>query len=87
MIDDKQLSYTELADYVNHPTDQQITEWQSTSVRDWAYESQDILPQVYDIPEDKELSYEYSFKNWDTVEQRLVKAGVRMAGLINEIYK
>ncbi|MCP9290382.1 S1/P1 nuclease [Gracilimonas sediminicola] len=87
MIDDKQLSYTELSDFVNHPTEEQINEWQSTSIRDWAYESQDLLPQVYDFPEDKELSYEYSYKNWNTVEQRLVKAGVRMAGLINEIYE
>jgi hypothetical protein len=87
MIDDKQLSYTELSDFVNHPTEKQINEWQSTAIRDWAYESQALLTQAYDFPEDKELSYEYSYKNWDTVEQRLVKAGVRMAGLINEIYE
>lgn len=86
MIDDKQLSFTELTDFINHPTDAQIEKWQSTSVLDWAYESQALLPQVYDMPEDKELSYEYSYKNWDTVELVLLKAGVRMAGLINEIY-
>lgn len=86
MIDDKQLSFTELTDFINHPTDAQIEEWQSSSVLDWAYESQALLPQVYDMPEDKELSYEYAYKNWDTVEIRLLKAGVRMAGLINEIY-
>lgn len=38
------------------------------------------------MPENKELSYEYAFKNWETVESRLLKAGVRMAGLINDIY-
>lgn len=86
MIDDKQLSFTELSGFINHPTGQQIEEWQSSLVLDWAYESQDLLPQVYDIPENKELSYEYSYKNWDTVEERLLKAGVRLAGLINEIY-
>ncbi|SMO75367.1 S1/P1 nuclease [Gracilimonas mengyeensis] len=86
MIDDKQLSFTELAQFINHPTEKEIEQWQSTSVLDWAYESQALLPQVYDIPEDKELSYEYSYKNWDTVQQRLLKAGVRLAGLINEIY-
>lgn len=86
MIDDKQLSFTELSDFINHPTEQEIEEWQSTSVLEWAYDSQTLLPQVYDMPENKELSYEYAFKNWETVESRLLKAGVRMAGLINDIY-
>ncbi|MEX0846036.1 MAG: S1/P1 nuclease [Balneolaceae bacterium] len=86
MINDKQLSFTELSDFINHPTQEQVQNWQSTSVRDWAYESQALLPQVYDIPENKRLSYEYSYKNWDKVEQRLLQAGVRLAGLINEIY-
>lgn len=86
MIDDKQLSFTELSGFINHPTQQEIKEWQSTSVLDWAYESQALLPQVYDMPADKELSYEYAYKNWDTVEIRLLKAGIRIAGLINEIY-
>lgn len=87
MIDDKQLSFTELSGFINHPTHEEIIKWQSTSVLDWAYESQALLPQVYDMPGNKELSYEYAYKNWDTVEIRLLKAGVRLAGLINEIYE
>lgn len=86
MIDDKQLSFTELSRFINHPTEAQVREWQSSSVLDWAYESQALLPKVYDMPESKELSYEYTYKNWETVEMRLLKAGIRMAGLINEIY-
>lgn len=87
MVDDKQLSFTELSRFINHPTQEQIEEWQNSSVLEWAYESQALLPQVYDMPENKELGYEYAYKNWDTVEMRLLKAGVRMAGLINEIYR
>lgn len=86
MINDKQLSFTELSDFINHPSNEQVKEWQESSIRDWAYESQALLPQVYDIPENKELSYEYAYKNWETVELRLLQAGVRLAGLINEIY-
>lgn len=87
MINDKQLSFTELADFVNNPSPEQIKEWQSASVTDWAYESQALLPQVYSYPENKELSYEYAYKNWDTVKDRLLKAGVRLAGILNEIYQ
>lgn len=86
IIDDKQLSFTELSSFINHPAEKQIKEWQSSSVLDWAYESRALLPQVYDMPENKELSYEYSYKNWDTVQMRLLQAGIRLAGLINEIY-
>ncbi len=87
MIDGKQLSFTELADFIDDQlNDETIAEWQSTSVLDWAYESQALLDQVYDYPENGRLSYEYSFLNFDTVELRLLQAGVRLAGLINEIY-
>ncbi len=87
MIDGKQLSFTELADFIDDPlTDELVAEWQSTSVLDWAYESQGLLDQVYEYPENGRLSYEYSFLNFDTVELRLLQAGVRLAGLINQIY-
>jgi len=86
MIDDKQLSFTELSDFVNSASAEQIRDWQSASIIDWANESQSLLPQVNDIPEDKELSYEYAYKNWSTVEVRLLKAGIRLAGIINDIY-
>jgi hypothetical protein len=86
MINDKQLSFTELARFVNRPTQKEISEWQNSTVIDWANESQALLPQIYDFPQNKELSYQYAYKNWDTVKLRLLQAGVRMAGLINEIY-
>lgn len=86
MIDDKQLSFTELSDFINYASADQIREWQSATILDWASESRSTLPQVYDIPENKELSYEYAYKNWSTVELRLLKAGIRMAGIINDIY-
>ena len=87
MIDQKQLSFTELAQFVGQPTDEEIQAWQNTSVVDWAHEAQTLLEQVYDIPDDKRLSYEYSYKNWNTVKQQLLKGGVRLAGLLNEIYQ
>jgi hypothetical protein len=87
MINQKQLSFTELSDFINHPTKEQIQNWQNSSVIDWANESQELLPQVYDIPADKQLSYEYSYKNWETVELRLLQAGVRLAGVLNDIYR
>lgn len=86
MIDSKQYSFTELADIVDNVSKEQVKVWQSSSVRDWANESIDLRKQVYDIPEDKKLSYEYRYHNWSTVKLRLAQAGIRLAGVLNEIY-
>lgn len=87
MIDGKQFSYTELANKINHPSKADIASWQNATVRDWAKESVSYREQVYTVPENGRLSYRYSFDNFDLVEQRLLQAGVRLAGVINDIYK
>jgi hypothetical protein len=86
MIDEHQLSYTELSGSINHPTKAQVREWQASGVMDWAYESMELRDQVYNLPEDRSINYEYMYRNFDTVEQRLLQAGVRLAGVLNEIY-
>ena len=55
-------------------------------VRDWARESMDFRPQVYAYG-DGRLGYDYSYKNFPLVRTRLLEAGIRLAGLLNEIYK
>ena len=87
MIDGKQYSYTELAKRVNHASKNQIKALQAASVRDWAIESMGYRAQVYALPENKKLSYRYGFDNFSLVEQRLMQAGIRLAGVINDIYK
>jgi len=42
--------------------------------------------QVYNVPEDRQINYEYLYYNWDTVTHRLHQAGIRLAGVLNEIY-
>lgn len=86
MIEGKNLSFTELAQFVGTPSKTQVKNWQSTGVRDWAYESVSFRDQVYNIPADGRLSYRYSYANFSTVEQRILQAGVRLAGLLNQIY-
>ncbi|MDH5367097.1 MAG: S1/P1 nuclease [Cyclobacteriaceae bacterium] len=87
MIDSKQYSYTELGNTIDHATDQEIKNWQSTNIRDWAHESMELRDQCYEnIPENKSINYEYSYKNWNLVQKRLLQAGIRLAGVINKIY-
>lgn len=85
MIDGTRLSYTELAISVPKPDKTKVAKWQSGSVAEWAMESAGLRPQVYDIGNGN-LGYRYSYKNLPIVRQRILQAGVRLAGLLNEIY-
>ncbi|MEQ9376301.1 MAG: S1/P1 nuclease [Imperialibacter sp.] len=86
MIDGQQLSYTEFADWVHTDDKATVARWQKSVTTEWAYESMGLRKQVYNLPEDMSLSYRYNFDNIDAVKLRLVQAGVRLAGLLNEIY-
>lgn len=86
MIDARKYSYTELATVLDHASKEEIKKWQSASVRDWANESVALREQVYNLPEDKRISYRYLENNWQSVELRLLQAGIRLAGVLNDIY-
>ena len=87
MIDGKQISYTELARHLNRrATERLVQQWQSANVEQWLSEAIQLRPQVYKVPDNNRLGYEYSYLNYPTVEKRLLLAGVRLAGILNEIY-
>lgn len=86
IIDGKQLSYTELAAAINHTTKDQVKLWQAGAVTDWAVDAQSLHKQVYDFRDVGMLSYEYDYRNWEAVQQQLLKGGVRLAGILNEVF-
>lgn len=84
MIDSKEFSYSELAQLIDHAPESTRVKWQSDDLDVWVKEAMDLRPQVYAIDGQDNLSYEYMYKNWDTVKNQLLKAGVRLAGILNE---
>ncbi len=86
IIDNQQLSYTEYTNWIGFATPNQITEWQSTVSMAWAAESRNYHPQVYTYPENGKLGYRYVFDNIALVNQRLLQAGIRLAGILNKLY-
>lgn len=86
IIDNEQLSYTEYATWIDTATPDEVIKWQATPVMDWLIESKDLRPQVYKIPENKKLSYVYVHDNVYVLNQRLLQAGIRLAGILNQIY-
>jgi hypothetical protein len=85
MIDDTKLSYTELAESLDKPTAAQLEQWKKSRVRDWANESVALRKKVYDYKNEK-FGYEYAYRNFPIVRDRLLQAGVRLAMILNEIY-
>ncbi|NEU09116.1 S1/P1 nuclease [Flavihumibacter sp. R14] len=87
LIEYQQLSYTEYADAINFTDKQQVKKLQSDDLTVWAYESYKISRQLYATvkPEDK-LSYRYNFDHIATLNQQLLQGGVRLAGLLNEVF-
>ncbi|TVR32888.1 MAG: S1/P1 Nuclease [Balneolaceae bacterium] len=86
IINSIQMSFTELARELNTATAEQVAEWQKATVRDWAYESVSYRDRIYDLPDDLRIGFDYRYQNKEIVFKRLLQAGVRMAGVLNEIY-
>lgn len=86
IINSMQMSYTELVRELNTMSAEEIEEWQQAGVRDWAYESVGYRNRIYDLPEDMRIGFEYRYENVDIVFKRLQQAGIRMAGVLNDIY-
>jgi len=85
MIDATKLSYEELALSLDKLKKYEEEKLQKASIFTWAKESMDLRKQVYQIG-DGNLGYGYFNKNIDNVYKRLLEAGVRLAGLLNEMY-
>ncbi|MEJ7589458.1 MAG: S1/P1 nuclease [Ferruginibacter sp.] len=84
----QQLSYTEYAAAINHTTSGEVNEWQHDSVSKWVLESYQLAEKIYsEIKQpDQRLDYKYNFNYVSILNQRLLKGGVRLAGLLNEIF-
>ncbi len=88
LVEFQNLSYTEFANAINHTTKQQRASWQKTPIQEWFFESYQIAQGIYAgiTRPNQRLSYRYNFEYIETVNLQLLKGGVRLAGLLNEIF-
>jgi nuclease S1 len=100
LVDDEQLSFTELAAKLErHTSAQDVIDWWDINPRDWISESGEIRDTLYPRPAAKtakakkgkgpalpELSYAYVYKFTPVMERRLQQAGVRLAAYLNDIF-
>jgi hypothetical protein len=86
MIESQNLSYTEYANWINITQKDQVSKWQSEPLMVWVEESISYRESMYDIPEKGKLGYRYGYDHIKDVNLRLVQAGIRLAGVLNELY-
>jgi len=88
LINYQQLSYTEYTKAINYTTPAQRLTWQKQPISQWVFESYEIAQKLYkEIKQpDQKLGFRYNFDHVQTLNEQLLKGGVRLAGLLNEIY-
>ena len=88
IIEFQQLSYTEYTAWINHTTAAERAKLQKAPISEWIFESSQIAGKIYDEVKtgDSLSGYKYNFEHIAIVNQQLVKAGVRLAGILNQIF-
>lgn len=88
LVEFQKLSYTEYAKAINHTTRLLRRQWQEQPLQEWLYESYRLAGKIYDgiTQPEQRLGYRYNFDYVEMMNGQLLKGGVRLAGLLNEIF-
>jgi S1/P1 Nuclease len=90
LIDHTGLDYQQLAAKYDNASPAQIRQWQGDPVVKWMWESYQITGQLYaevDSMHDRSIGQAYYDEHIATVALRLEQAGVRLAGLLNVLFR
>lgn len=88
LIGYQQLSYTEYAAAINYPSAGQLNTWRNSSLRDFVYGSYEACNRIYaNVKPEERLSYKYNFEFVGLLNEQLLKGGICLANLLNDIYK
>lgn len=87
LIDDTQLSYSEMVAWLNaRITVADVRAWSSTDPKTWIAEGAALRDKIYPAAGDAKLSYRYVYENEPRVELQLERGGVRLAAYLNQLF-
>ncbi|NIM35361.1 MAG: S1/P1 Nuclease [Hydrotalea flava] len=88
LISSEQLSYTEYTNAINYTNKAQRQAWMQQPISQWIYDSYVIAQKLYAEVKapDQKLSYRYVYDHIQTANEQLLKGGVHLAGLMNQIF-
>jgi hypothetical protein len=88
LIDYQRLSYTEYVDAIDHPTKAQLTNWKGNSLKDFVYGSYEVCNDIYmNTKPEAKLGYKYNFDYVATLNLQLLKGGICLANILNDLYR
>ncbi len=83
----QQLSYTEYADAIDYSTKTQRKTWQQQPLSQWIFDSYTIGERlVKEIQPNQKLSYRYNYDHVATLNEQLLKGGIDLAKVLNDIF-
>ena len=72
---------------INHTTAAERAQLQKAPISEWLYESNQLAENIYaGVTPHENLSYKYNFKYIELLNHQMLKAGVRLAGILNQIF-
>ncbi len=82
------MTYTELANELDRVNRKQLKEIQKGTIYDWVQESHELAAKIYDSAKtgDK-LGYQYSYAYNEIMFMQLQKGGLRLAKVLNDLFK
>lgn len=90
LLEHQGLTYEQLASKYDNVPAKQIKQWQSDPLMKWIWESYEISSQLYaevDGMSSRKIDDTYYQKHLPQIEVRIQQAGIRLAGVLNAIYK
>ncbi len=90
LIETQGLDYQQLASTVDHASAAQIRQWQNDPLVKWMYESYVVSSRLYaevDSMSSRSIGQDYYNAHIAVINQRLEQAGIRLAGLLNVLFK
>lgn len=87
LVDEEQLSYSEMADWLGaRITPHDVTVWSTTNPGVWITESATLRDRIYPAKGETSLSFRYVFDHSAQMELRLEQGGVRLAAYLNRLF-
>lgn len=88
LLDHQKIKYKDLAAKYDDATPEQIQKWQSDEVMVWLWESYQVATILYqEAADNPKFDEKYYQDHLPVLKSRIEKAGIRLAGVLNDIYK
>ena len=90
LLEHQGLTYDQLAEKYDHMSPAQIRQWQADPLIKWIWESYEISSRLYaevDAMKSRNIDEAYYQAHLPIIQERIEQAGIRLAGVLNELFK